>query len=245
MNTWKWLGDLGEGGARALRSLAAGVSSILARLGDPVARRDAAFSAALIALSAKMAKADGVVTQSEVAAFRRIFKMPVTEQAHVASLFDLARRDVAGYDAYAARVARLYAHDPQVLEDVLDGLFVIAKADGAVHEAEFAFLEDVAAIFGFSGAAFARIAARHVIGPEGDPYQVLGVARGTPFADIRARYRRLVAENHPDVFIARGLPPDFIAIATDRLATINRAFEAIEREHAAPPVRPLTTGNPA
>jgi DnaJ like chaperone protein len=244
MNMSKCLVDVFHGGAGALGGLVAWSGGMLARLGDPVARRDAAFSAALIALSAKMAKADGVVTQSEVAAFRRIFRMPVTEQARVAGLFDLARRDVAGYDAYAARVARLYAGQPQVLEDVLDGLFVIAAADGAVHEAEFAFLEDVAAIFGFSGEAFARIAARHVIGPEGDPYQILGVARGTPLSEIRSRYRKLVSENHPDLFIARGLPPDFIAIANDRLATINRAFETIERELAAAPAA-VDAGNPA
>lgn len=232
MNTWKWVGDLLHGGFEALTGALAWGGGLLARLGDPVARRDAAFSAALIALSAKMAKADGVVTASEVAAFRRIFRMPLTEQTRVASLFDLARRDVAGYDAYAARVARLYAGEPKVLEDVLDGLFFIAGADGEVHEAEYAFLEHVAAIFGSTGEAFQRIAARHVIGPEGDPYQILGVARGTPLVEIRARYRQLVNENHPDRFIARGMPADFIAIANDRLAAINRAWEAVERENA-------------
>jgi DnaJ like chaperone protein len=243
MNTWKWAGEVLQGSFGMLGGLLAWSGGVLGRLGDPVARRDAAFSAALIALSAKMAKADGVVTQSEVAAFRRIFKMPVTEQARVASLFDLARRDVAGYDAYAARVARLYAGEPRVLEDVLDGLFFIAGADGEVHEAEFAFLEHVATIFGFDGDAFARIAARHVIGPEGDPYRILGVARGAPLTEVRTRYRQLVNENHPDRFIARGLPADFIAIATDRLAAINRAFEAIEREQAGR--RPLAASSAA
>ena len=132
MTTWKWLGDLAHGGAGAFGALLAWSGGLVGRLRDPVARRDAAFSAALIALSAKMAKADGVVTQAEVAAFRHIFHMPVDEQARVTSLFDLARRDVAGYDVYAARVARLYADDPGVLVDVLDGLFFIAKADGKV-----------------------------------------------------------------------------------------------------------------
>jgi DnaJ like chaperone protein len=243
MNTWKWAGDLLHGGVGMLGGLLAWSGGVLAHLRDPVARRDAAFSAALIALSAKMAKADGVVTASEVAAFRRIFRMPVTEQTRVASLFDLARRDIAGYEAYAARVARLYSGQPQVLEDVLDGLFFIAGADGEVHEAELAFLENVAAIFGFRDAAFERILARHVIGPEGDPYRVLGVQRGTSLAEIRTRYRQLVNENHPDRFIARGMPTDFIAIATDRLAAINRAFEAIERELGDRPVPAVPTSS--
>jgi DnaJ like chaperone protein len=178
-----------------------------------------------------MAKADGVVTASEVAAFRRLFAMPESEEAHVTRLFDLAKRDVAGYDSYAGRVAALYADSPETLVDVLDGLFFIAKADGAVHEAELAYLEDVAAIFGITGPAFERIMARHVIGPEGDPYVILGVARSSPFSEIRARYRKLVGENHPDRMIARGMPEEFIAIATDRLATINRAWDRVEAEH--------------
>lgn len=49
-------------------------------------------------------------------------------------------------------------------------------------------------------------------------------------AEIKREYRRLVAENHPDRLIARGIPEEFIVIATERLAAINRAFERIERE---------------
>ena len=235
MNLWTRIGGVAESGAGLLAALVAWGGGLFGRIGDPVARRQVAFSVALIALSAKMAKADGVVTQSEVAAFRRIFSVPETEQAHVARLFDLARRDVAGYDAYAARVAALYTDNPEVLADVLDGLFIIAKADGAVHEAELAFVESVATIFGIAGVDFERVAARHVIGPEGDPYLVLGVDRSWPFSEIRAQYRKLVVENHPDRFIARGMPEDFIAIVTGRAAAINRAWEEIERQHRRMP----------
>ncbi|HEY5082496.1 MAG TPA: DnaJ family molecular chaperone [Bauldia sp.] len=235
MNIWKRIGEVAGRGGGALWSALAWSGSLFGRVADPVARRQVAFSVALIALSAKMAKADGVVTHSEVVAFRRIFSVPDSEQRHVAGLFDLARRDVAGFDAYAARVASLYADSPEVLADVLDGLFIIAKADGAVHEAELAYLEAVADIFGIRGAAFERIAVRHVVGPEGDPYLILGVDRSWPLAEIRAQYRKLAAENHPDRFIARGMPEDFLAIVTDRAAAINRAWEAIERVHRRAP----------
>ena len=200
----------------------------------PTPARQVAFSVALIALSAKMAKADGIVTDSEVAAFRSIFSVPASQQQNVTRLFDLARQDVAGFEAYAARVASLYADSRDVLVDVIDGLFAIAKADGAVHEAELIYLERVAEIFGIGGAAFEQIAARHVIGPEGDPYAILGANRDWPTDEIRAQYLKLVAENHPDRFIARGLPPDFIAIANDRLASINGAWEKVESERRSP-----------
>jgi len=187
---------------------------------------------ALIALSAKMAKADGVVTADEEAAFRRIFQVPVPEQRNMKRLFDLAKRDVAGFDAYAAQIARIYADDPAMLEDVLDGLFVIAKADGAVHEAELAYLEDVAAILGLAPIVFDRLTARHVVPDEGDPYLILGFDRSWSMADIRKRYRALVLENHPDRIIARGMPEEFVAIANDRMAVINGAWARVEAERS-------------
>lgn len=235
MSLWSWIGQAAEHGVGAFSALLARTGTLFGAIPDAATRRQVAFSVALIALSAKMAKADGVVTRSEVAAFRNIFRVPPGEEQHVAFLFDLAKGDVAGYESYAARVAALYADDPTPLTDVLDGLFFIAKADGAVHEAELAYLESVAEIFGIRGAAFERIAARHVVGPEGDPYMALGVGRDWPMTEIRSQYLKLVSENHPDRFIARGLPADFIAIANDRLAAINRAWERIERERGRAP----------
>ena len=113
---------------------------------------------------------------------------------------------------------------------MVDGLFAIAAADGAVHEAEYVYLERVAAVFGIEGLAFERIAARHVVTEEGDPYVVLGIDRSLDLAEIKVRYRALAAENHPDRLIARGVPAEAAAIAHERMAAINRAYERIERE---------------
>ena len=70
--------------------------------------RSVAFTIAVIALGAKLAKADGRVAREEVAAFRRIFKIPRTEERHAAHVFDLARRDVAGFDLWARRIASMF-----------------------------------------------------------------------------------------------------------------------------------------
>ena len=227
MTIWNWIGQAAQSGAGAFSTLFGWAGNLF---GDAATRRQVTFSVSLIALSAKMAKADGIVTADEVAAFRRGFAVPEAEERHVERLFDLARQDVAGFETYARRVAALYDDDCCPLEDVLDGLFVIAKADGAVHAAEMAYLEQVATIFGFSQSDFERIAARHVVPEEGDPYLILGVNRSWSFAEIRRHYRKLVVENHPDKAIARGLPEEFVAVATDRLAAINRAWERIELE---------------
>ena len=230
MSIWQRIGDVVDGGAVAVGAVFDWAGGLFAGIADPVARRQVAFSMAMIALSAKMAKADGVVTSDEIAAFRGLFAMPDGEARNVARLFDLAKRDVAGYESYAAKIAEIYGEDREGLADVIDGLFAIARADGAVHEAEMVYLERVGAIFGISGAAFERIAARHVIPEEGDPYVVLGVERSLDFAAIRRRYHGLVADNHPDKLMARGLPQECIVIATERLAAINAAYERIERE---------------
>jgi DnaJ like chaperone protein len=230
MSIWQRIGDVVDGGAGAVGALFDWAGGFFAGIGDPVARRQVAFSMAMIALSAKMAKADGVVTTDEVATFRTLFDMPAGEEKNVARLFDLAKRDVAGFETYAARIAAIYGDDRQGLEDIVDGLFAIARADGAVHEAEMGYLERVAAIFGIDGMEFERIASRHVIPEEGDPYLILGIERSLDFAEIKRQYRKIVADNHPDKMIARGLPEECIVIATERLAAINRAYERIENE---------------
>lgn len=189
-----------------------------------------AFTIGVIALAAKMAKADGVVTEDEVRAFRQVFTVPESEAANVARVFELANRSVDGYEAYAHQLAGLFGDRADMLEDVIDGLFYIAKADGAVHERELEYLQNVAAIFGFDENDFARISARH-IRPDGeDPYVILGVDRSVSDAEVKKVYRKLVIEHHPDRAMARGLPEEFVKIATDKLAKINAAYDRIEQE---------------
>ena len=188
------------------------------------------FTIAIIALGAKMAKADGVVTKDEEEAFKRIFRVPPSEEANVRRIFNLARQDTAGYEAYAKQIANLFRGNPAILEDVLDGLFEIAKADGVLHPGELAFLERVAEIFGFTEAEFRRIRASHFGPDEADPYAILGVAHDASDAEIKSTYRFLVRENHPDSLMARGVPEEFVRLANDKLAAINAAYDRIEQE---------------
>ena len=95
---------------------------------DTASRDRVAFAVGVIALGAKMAKADGVVTSDEVNAFKEVFKAPEAEMRHVANLFNLAKQNVAGYQTYAERLATMFKGNRKLLEDVLEGLFHIAKA---------------------------------------------------------------------------------------------------------------------
>lgn len=189
-----------------------------------------AFTIAVIALGAKMAKADGLVTREEVDAFKQIFDIPPDEMANVSRIFDLARRDIAGYEQYARQIAGMFRSKPRVLEDLLDGLFYIAKADDIFHPKEEAFLHSVAGIFGFSDADWSRIRAGHVGQDLADPYVILGIRHDTPDAAVKQAYRRLVRENHPDLLIAQGLPEEFMMVANTKIAIINDAYEKIAKQ---------------
>ena len=128
-----------------------------------------AFAVGLIALGAKMAKADGVVTMDEVNAFKEVFKVPEGEMKIVADMFNLAKLDVAGYETYAERLATMFRGNRKLLEDVLDGLFHIAKSDGVLHSREEQFLAAVAKRFGMTDTEFAHVKARHVIDAKRNP----------------------------------------------------------------------------
>ncbi|MGB8273814.1 MAG: TerB family tellurite resistance protein [Alphaproteobacteria bacterium] len=207
----------------------------------PEASRQAAFTIAVIVLGAKMAKADGVVTRDEIAAFRKRFHVPPREVKQVGRLFNLAKRDARGFEPYARQIASLFRDEPAVMEELLDALFYIAEADGRVDPAELDFLRKVAEIFGL-GHAFERLAAGHVSPESADPYAVLGVPRGADDAEIKAAHRRLAQENHPDRLIAHGMPKEFVAIATERMARINAAYDRIRAERGKTGPRPGARG---
>lgn len=221
MSLWSRISD-------AIAALGKGesLSEVFSRLRTPP-ERSAAFTIAVIALGAKMAKADGHVTRDEVTAFRRIFQIPRGEEKHAAHVFNLARQDVAGFEHYAEKIARLFGKGNEALCDLLEGLFAIALADGEYHPDEDAFLRRTAEILGFSPARFASLRARFVPGAAPDPYAVLGVSPDAPMDEVKEAWRREVRSSHPDRMIARGVPEEAIKLAEKRLIAVNRAWEEI------------------
>ncbi|MDO5528913.1 MAG: TerB family tellurite resistance protein [Paracoccus sp. (in: a-proteobacteria)] len=199
-----------------------------ARPAEP-AEKSVAFTIAIIALGAKVAKADGRVDRTEVAAFRRIFKIPRGEERNAARVFDLARQDVAGFDIWARRIARMFPPGDPVLENVVEGLTLIASADAVLHRSEIEIITEIARIFGLSEAATSAIFARHDPEASCPPCEVLGINEGTPLDLARERWRALIRENHPDRAIAAGLPREAIRLAEARTRAINEAWEQYRR----------------
>ncbi|MEO0502629.1 MAG: molecular chaperone DjiA [Pseudomonadota bacterium] len=225
MSIWSRISD-------ALAALSSGQS--LAQVFDLLRappERSVAFAIAVIALGAKMAKADGQVTRDEVTAFREVFHIAAKDEAGAAKVFNLARQDVAGFEDYANRIHAMFASQPETLTDLLEGLFHIAMADGFYHPNEDAFLEEVAHIFSISDRDFRALRARFVPDAVPDPFSVLGVSPDLPLEDIRSAWRKLVRENHPDAMMARGVPEEAVRLAEKRMIDINRAWEDIQATH--------------
>ncbi len=203
-----------------------GLAEVFERLRTPP-ERSVAFTIAVIALSAKMAKADGLVTRDEVTAFREVFHIAPADEQGAARVFNMARTDVAGFEEYANRIKTMFGPGAPTLCDLMEGLFHIAIADGTYHPAEDDFLSRVAEIFGIEEARFRGLRTRFVPDAPPDPHTVLGVTPDTPLPEIRAQWRRLVRDSHPDVMIARGVPEEAVKLAEKRLIAINQAWEEI------------------
>ncbi|WP_296762599.1 TerB family tellurite resistance protein [Sediminimonas sp.] len=210
-----------------------GLSAVFDRLRTASApERSVAFTIAVLALSAKMAKADGLVTRNEVSAAREVFTIAPRDVAGAARVFNLARQDVAGYEEYARRIRAMFGDGKECLCDLMEGLFHIAVADGVYHEAEDAFLRRVAEIFELDERDFRRLRSRFVPDEADDPYAVLGVSRDASADEVRRAWKQLVRESHPDAMAARGVPPEARQMAEKRLIDINRAFREIADEVA-------------
>lgn len=194
---------------------------------------DPAFTTAVTALGAKLAKADGRADRSEFAAFAQVFQPEEASEGNIHRLYDLARQTTHGFESYARRLAKRYRACPQLLEDVVDGLFHIAASDGTVTAEELAYLEQVARLLGLSPLTFRRLKATH-LGHEGDdPYLVLGLPHDASDEVVREAWKAQLSSAHPDRARARGLPSEFIEVAEAKAAAINEAFHGIMRERKA------------
>lgn len=191
---------------------------------------DVAFTAAVVGLGAKMAKADGEVTDDEIQVFGQVFRAAPEDATSVRRVFKIAQQTVRGYEGYASRIARKYGDRPCLLEGVLDGLFYIAGADGVVTLDEMIYLQKVSNIFGFSEGDFRRIKASHLGADRDDPYEILGVSHSADFESIRVAYRRLMADNHPDRVVSNGAPREFEGRAHEKAAAITGAYAKIRAE---------------
>jgi DnaJ like chaperone protein len=201
------------------------------------ATAQAVFAVALTSMAAKVAKADGRVTDAEVTAFDRFLQehmgMSVQERQGAARVFNEARDSPTHATDYATQLGQLLRYQPDRLRDVLTILLSIAHADGELHSAEEALIRQIGLAMGLGEsdyqsclANFAAMGGQSAV----DPYAVLGVERTASDVDVRAAHRRVVREYHPDILQSKGMPEEFMEFAKEKLTASNQAWAQIKKE---------------
>ena len=199
------------------------------KLPEETALKQISFTIGVIVLSAKMAKADGKVTEDEIRAFKEKINIPDNEIKNVAKLWDQAKKTTDGFEIYAKQIADLLEKNSSVLEELLKLLIIIALADGKITIPEIKYLKKVGNIFGFSKEEFERIYSSKS-GVSSDPYQILGVSRDASVDEIKQKWKQLAINHHPDRLISQGIPEDLIHKSTSRLKEINNAWDTIQNK---------------
>lgn len=222
MSIWKKIEN-------TIMSLASGepFSNIFQKFATPPERK-IGFTIAVIALSAKMAKADGIVSKEEVNAFSQIFEIPKGQEKHVSNVYNLARQDIAGYEIYAKKIAKMLKNKKILLENIIEGLLFISIADGAYHPKEDKFVNNVASIFSIKRGRLEYLKNMYIDTSANSYYKILNVSPGDNLEQIRKQWKKLVLAHHPDMVLARGLPEEAIRLTTVKLARINEAWENIK-----------------
>jgi DnaJ like chaperone protein len=195
----------------------------------------ALFAVALTSLAAKVAKADGKVTQDEIEAFdgflQKAMGMSVEDRRAAAEVFNRARDSTTPTSEFSAQVKAMLRSQPDRLRDIVTILLMVAMADGQLHDAEEALIREIARDFGLSPADYQSCHAtffattKHT---DTDPYEVLGVASTATDAEVKSAHRRLVRDYHPDVIQSKGLPEDFTAFASNKLVAVNEAWGRVK-----------------
>ena len=170
--------------------------------------------------------------RAEIDAFKRQFRIPPDGVRDIGRLFDQARDSRESFEPYARQLGDSFADNRGLLEDVLAALFAIARADKPITQGEQAMLARVHAGFGLDAAAWERVqggVARPTAHAD-DAYAVLGLRADATPEELRARWKQLMRENHPDTLASRGVPPEFVQRASDKVARINAAWDRIKRD---------------
>lgn len=227
----------GKGGARrrtaGARRPAAGPES--------ARERELVFCASAAAMLAKLAKADGRITASEIASVEAAFaRLGFSREARTYAInaFRRAKDDSHSIYEYAAEFAGVVA-SVEVRELFYGLLWELAAADGTVSASERNILRRIPFTLSISGHWFDVHFAEHCgaqsrsrSAPPRDPlaeaYALLGVSPDATDAEVKKAYREKAKKCHPDTLRAQGLPDEMVSRATEQMSRVNSAWSEIK-----------------
>ena len=192
----------------------------------------AAYFVTMFAVLGKLAKIDGTVSQEEIAAVEHFIdglSIDERERQFARQVFNEAKDSPYAIDDFAMQFYQIAGGQPTVLVSFLDVLFRVATADNSWHPAEEAALKRIKDIFHVSDAQFNSIKANYVTNMD-RYYKVLNCSPQSTDEEIKASYKKLVKDFHPDRIVSKGLPEEFTEFATKRFREIQEAYEHVRGE---------------
>lgn len=191
------------------------------------------FFVAAFSMLAKIAKADGMVSEKEIASIEGFMSQDLnlnTESRNSAvNIFRQALNSNESFEAFAFQFYATFSGQPRVIELMMDILLRVSAADGAISDKEEYLLLSAARTFNLSDTDYARLKSRYVKAVNRF-YSVLKIDETATNEEIKRQYRTMVSEYHPDKIEAKGLPDEFITLANDKFREIQEAYEAIRKE---------------
>lgn len=213
--------------------------------------RQAAFFYCTFSTMGYMAKANGRVSEKEIA-FATAYMDRLGLQAELRQQAKEAFREgkAAGFPLEERlkkfRKACAGRHDLILL--FLEIQIQVAYADGDIEPSERKALHTIAAVFGLSkreldkllemisaGANFNQGSSKsHVSSATQleNAYKVLGVKTSDSDQQIKKAHRKLMAQHHPDKLVAKGLPPEMMTIAKQKAQDIQAAYDLIKKQRS-------------
>ncbi|MEW6258967.1 MAG: co-chaperone DjlA [Thermodesulfobacteriota bacterium] len=192
------------------------------------------FFVATFSMLAKLARADGRVSQAEVDTIRQFMvydlNLPPESQQVAMNIFQTALHSPQSFEEFASQFFGQFHAQPQILQLMMDILYRVSIADGPLNAAEERILATASRIFGFDDSRY-RSSSQTPSQPDTDRYYaVLGCSRSDSDETIKKQYRKMASDFHPDKIIAKGLPEEFVKFANDKFKEIQEAYEAIKKE---------------
>jgi len=197
-----------------------------------VEQAKAAFFVSIFFILGRLAKADGVITKDELAVvddFISSMNISDKEERFARQIFNEAKNSQYSIEEFAAQFYSINRQNPSILISFMDVLFQLAAADGKFHPAEEAALNRIKNIFKIDDAQFENLKSRYFEDVE-KYYITLGCTASSSDKEIKASYRKLVKDFHPDTIVSKGLPEEFTDFATKRFEEIQNAYEEIQKE---------------
>ncbi len=203
----------------------------------------------LVALMAKVAKADGRVSELEAellgntfTQLSSVFQNQVDVREKLKNIYKSELTTFENTLELAREYYKLTKRDYQKILKTLEYLLNIAFIDNEFTDEEYMICEDIAQALEIKRADFDAMVAKFrafyaneynkQVDTLENAYKILGASKEDDMATIKSKYKKLVRENHPDLLMGKGASKSIIEEATKKLQEINEAYEIIKKSRS-------------